>query len=118
MARAWALLVGIAFAVVALDVTELRSHERPLIDRHDCQANPSAHTRELDGSLRGDALYRFVYGTLLGLGAQPRPGFPHVDVGPVCTLGWKDPVAAIKIGPRVFLVTFAGARVDTVEDVT
>jgi hypothetical protein len=59
-----------------------------------------------------------VYGTLLGFGAQPRPGFPRVDVGPVCTLGWKDPVAAIKIGPRVFLVTFAGARVDTVEDVT
>ena len=118
MRRAWALLVGIAVAALALDVTELRSHERPLLDRRDCQASPSTHTRELDGSQRGDALYRFVYGTLLGLGAKPRAGFPHVEVGPVCTLGWKDPVAAIKIGPHVFLVTFQGAHVASVEDAT
>lgn len=118
MLRAWALLVGIAVAALALDVSELRGHERPLIDRRDCQASPSAHTRELDGSQRGDALYRFVYGTLLGLGPKPRSGFPHVDVGPVCTLGWKDPVAAIKIGPRVFVVTFQGPHVASVEDAT
>jgi hypothetical protein len=118
MRRAWALLVGIAVAVLSLDVAELRGHERPLIDRHNCQASPTAHTRELDQSLRGDALYRFVYGTLLELGGKPRAGFPHVAVGPVCTLGWKDPVAAIKIGPRVFLVTFEGAHVASVDDAT
>jgi hypothetical protein len=117
MARAWALLVGIAIAVAALDVTELRGHERPLLDRRDCQASPSAHTLELDGSRRGDVLYRFVYGTLLGFDmTKSHAGFPHVDVGPACTLGWKDPVAAIKIGSRVFRVRFNGARVASVED--
>jgi hypothetical protein len=113
------LLVALGAAVVAFDVAELRGHERPLIDRRTCDERPSPHTRELDGSQRGDALYRFVYGTLLGLGASPpRAGFPHVDAGPACTLGWKDPVAAIRIGARVFVVTFEGAHVDSVEDRT
>jgi hypothetical protein len=115
MRRAWTLLVAIAVAVVALDVAELHSHERPLIDRRSCLEEPSSHTLELDGSQRGDALYRFVYSTLLGFdAAKARAGFPHVDPAPACTVGWKDPVAAIKIGPRVFLITFAGARVDSV----
>ena len=115
--RAWALLVGIAVAVVAVDAAELRRHERPLIDRRSCLEEPSSHTLELDGSRRGDALYRFVYSTLLGFGSG-RAGFPHVDAAPACTVGWKDPVAAIKIGARVFLITFAGARVDSVTDNT
>ena len=69
----------------------------------------------LDTSARGDALYRFVFGTLFGLGSQaPRAGFPHMDVAPVCTLGWREPVAALKVGPRVLLVRFAGARVESV----
>jgi hypothetical protein len=119
MRRAWALLAAIAIAVVAVDVAELRGNERPLIDRRSCQADPSAHTLELDGSRRGDALYRFVYSTMLGYGAaKSRSGFPHVDAAPACTVGWKDPVAAIMIGPRVFLITFAGGRVDTVTDNT
>jgi hypothetical protein len=117
MRRAWTLLVAIAVAVVALDVAELRGRERPLIDRRSCQEEPSPHTLELDGSRRGDALYRFVYSTLLGFNAaNARAGFPHVDPAPACTVGWKDPVAAIKIGPRVFLITFAGGRVDSVTD--
>jgi hypothetical protein len=111
--RAWALLVAIAVAVAASDVAELRGHERPLIDRRSCQEEPSSYTLALDGSLRGDALYRFVYSTLLGFG-RSRAGFPHVEPAPACTVGWKDPVAAIRIGPHVFLVTFAGARVDSV----
>jgi hypothetical protein len=117
MARAWAFLAALAVAVVAADAVELRNHERPLIDRRSCQAEPSSHTLELDGSRRGDALYRFVYSTLLGFGGtELRAGFPHVEVGPACTVGWKDPVAAIKIGSRVLLVTFAGARVVSVTD--
>jgi hypothetical protein len=119
MRRAWAFLAAIAIAVVALDAAELRGNERPLIDRQSCQEEPSSHTLELDGSQRGDALYRFVYSTLLGFGAaKPRAGFPHVDAAPACTVGWKEPVAAIKIGPHVFLITFAGARVDSVTDNT
>ena len=75
------------------------------------------HTLELDRSQRGDALYRFVFSTMLGLGTyKPRAGFPHVEAGPVCTLGWKDPVAAIKIGPHVFVVKFAGKHVASVEE--
>jgi hypothetical protein len=105
--------------VVAADVAELRYHERALIDRRSCQEEPSSHTLELDGSQRGDALYRFVYSTLLGFGAaKARAGFPHVEAAPACTVGWKDPVAAIKIGPRVFRITFVGARVDSVADET
>ena len=105
-------MAAIAAAVVLLDASALSGGERPLIDRHTCVENPSPHTRALDGSRRGDVLYRFVYGTLFGLGARkPRAGFPHVEVAPVCTLGWKDPVAAIKIGPRIFLITFDGAQV-------
>jgi len=54
---------------------------------------------------------------MLGLGTyKPRAGFPHVEAGPVCTLGWKDPVAAIKIGPHVFVVKFAGKHVASVEE--
>jgi hypothetical protein len=117
MGRAWAFLAVIAIAVVAADVAELRSHERPLIDRRSCQEEPSSHTLELDGSQRGDVLYRFVYSTLLGFGGtRLRTGFPHVDVGPACTVGWKEPVAAIKIGARVLLVTFADGRVVSVTD--
>jgi hypothetical protein len=117
--RAWAFLAAIAVAVVAVDSAELSRHERPLIDRQSCLEEPSSHTLELDGSQRGDALYRFVYSTLLGFGAaKARAGFPHVDAAPACTVGWKDPVAAIKIGPHVFLITFAGARVDSVADTT
>jgi hypothetical protein len=117
MRRAWTLLVAIAVAVVALDVAELRGRERPLIDRRSCQEEPSSYTLALDGSQRGDVLYRFVYSTLLGLGrSRPRAGFPHVDAAPACTVGWKDPVAAIKIGPHVFVITFVGARVDSVTD--
>jgi hypothetical protein len=108
-------LTAIAAAAVASDVTALRAGTRPLIDRHSCLENPSSHTLELDTSTRGDALYRFVYGTLFGLGSHaPRAGFPHMDVAPVCTLGWREPVAALKIGPRVLLVRFAGAHVDSV----
>jgi hypothetical protein len=117
MTRVWTFLAAVAVAVVAVDVVELRSRERPLIDRQSCLEEPSSHTLELDGSQRGDALYRFVYSTLLGFNAaKARAGFPHVDPAPACTVGWKDPVAAIKIGPRVFLITFAGARVDSVTD--
>jgi hypothetical protein len=117
MRRAWTFLAAIAVAVVAADVAELRADERPLIDRRSCQEDPSSHTLELDGSARGDALYRFVYSTLLGFGAaRARAGFPHVDPAPACTVGWKDPVAAVKIGPRVFRITFVGARVDSVAD--
>ena len=118
MARAWAFLAAIAVAVVAVDVAELRSHERPLIDRRSCQEEPSSHTLELDGSQRGDALYRFVYSTLLGFGGYQsfEPASRMSRSAPACTVGWKDPVAAIKIGPRVFLVTFAGARVVSVTD--
>jgi len=110
--RAWATLAAIAIAAVGFDAEALRGHERPLIDRHTCVEEPSPHTRALDGSLRGDVLYRFVYGTLFGLGERkPRAGFPHVEVAPVCTLGWKDPVAAIKIGAQIFLVKFEGTHV-------
>jgi hypothetical protein len=119
MRRAWAFLAAIAVAVVAVDAAELRAHERPLIDRQSCQEEPSAHTLELDGSRRGDVLYRFVYSTLLGYGAaKARSGFPRVDAAPACTIGWKDPVAAIRIGPHVFRITFVGARVDSVTDST
>jgi hypothetical protein len=115
MRRAWAILLVAAATAVALDVAELGARERPLLDRRTCVDEPSTHTLALDRSRRGDALYRFVYGTLLGFGTHVRSGFPHVDVGPVCTLGWKDPVAAIKVGPHIFLVTFDGARVAAVE---
>jgi hypothetical protein len=115
MKAAWAFLATVAVGVVALDAVELRGSERALIDRRTCLEEPSAHTLELDRSPRGDALYRFVYGTLFGLGRNARAGFPHVDAGPVCTVGWKDPVAALKIGPHIFLVTFDGARVVDVE---
>jgi hypothetical protein len=112
--RAWATLAAVAVAAVALDASALDGGGRPLIDRRTCVEEPSRHTLALDGSRRGDVLYRFVYGTLFGLGARrPRTGFPHVEVAPVCTLGWKDPVAAIKIGPRIFLITFDGAHVVT-----
>jgi hypothetical protein len=113
---AWVLLAVIAVGVVVLDAVELRRTERALIDRRTCLEEPSAHTLELDRSARGDALYRFVYGTLFGLGRRaPRAGFPHLDAGPVCTVGWKDPVAALKIGTRIFLVTLDDARVVSVE---
>ena len=109
------LLAAIAAAALACDVAVLRAHARPLLDRHSCSENPSSHTLALDTSARGDALYRFVFGTLFGLGSQaPRAGFPHMDVAPVCTLGWREPVAALKVGPRLLLVRFAGARVESV----
>src|SRR5206468_3404209 len=80
------LLAAIAAAALACDVAVLRAHARPLLDRHSCSENPSSHTLALDTSARGDALYRFVFGTLFGLGSQaPRAGFPHMDVAPVCT---------------------------------
>jgi len=115
MRRAWAIVAVAAAVAVASDVAALNAHARPLLDRRTCLDEPSEHTLALDRSRRGDALYRFVYGTLLGFGTHPRVGFPHVEVGPVCTLGWKDPVAAIKIGSSVFVVTFEGARVATVK---
>jgi len=102
-------------AVLAVDVAALRAGTRPLIDRRSCLDNPSSHTLALDTSLRGDALYRFVYATLFGLGPYaPRAGFPHVDVAPACTLGWREPVAALRVGPRVLLVRFAGSHVASV----
>ena len=110
------LLATIAATALACDVAALRADTRPLIDRHSCLENPSSHTLALDTSTRGDALYRFVYATLFGLGSQaPRAGFPHLDVAPACTLGWREPVAALKIGSRVLLVHFAGAHVDSVQ---
>jgi len=116
MRRVWLFLATVGVGVVALDAVELRGSERALIDRRTCLEEPSSHTLELDRSPRGDALYRFVYGTLFGLGRQPpRSGFPHMNAGPVCTLGWKDPVAALKIGPHIFLVTLDGARVVSVK---
>ena len=102
-------------AVLAVDVATLRAGTRPLIDRRSCLDNPSSHTLALDTSTRGDALYRFVYATLFGLGPYaPRAGFPHVDVAPVCTLGWREPMAALNVGPRVLLVRFAGSHVESV----
>jgi hypothetical protein len=108
------ILAAIAAAALACDVAALRVGRRPLIDRHSCLENPSSYTVALDTSARGDALYRFVYATLFGLGRYaPRPGFPHMDLAPACTLGWREPVAAVKIGPRVLLVRFAGAHVES-----
>jgi hypothetical protein len=116
LARVWTVLGATAAVAVAVDVAVFRADERPLIDRRTCLAEPSVHTLALDRSRRGDALYRFVYTTLLGLGEHARrPGFPHVDVAPACTVGWKDPVAAIKIGPTIFVVTFDGARIVSVK---
>ena len=106
------MLAAIAVAAAAFDAQALRGHERPLIDRRTCVEEPSPHTRALDASRRGDVLYRFVYGTLFGLGRNGgRTGFPHAEVAPACTLGWKDPVAAVKIGATIFLIRFDGARV-------
>ena len=116
MTRAWAGLGAVAVVALGLLVALVRTGERPLIDRHDCLDDPSSYTRALDRSQRGDALYRFVYDTLFGLGTYPpRPGFPHVDMAPACTVGWKDPVAAIKIGPRIYVVRFEGRHVASVK---
>ena len=102
--------------MAVLSALALRDGERPLIDRRTCLDAPSSHTIALDRSRRGDVLYRFVYTTLFGLGEhEPRAGFPHVGLAPACTVGWKDPVAAIRIGARIFLVTFEGARVVSVK---
>ena len=112
---AWLSLAATGAVVLACDVTALRTGTRPLIDRQSCLDSPSSHTLALDTSLRGDALYRFVYATLFGLGPYaPRAGFPHVKVAPACTLGWREPVAALKVGPRVLLVRFAGSHVESV----
>src|SRR5215467_7186924 len=106
------ILAVVGAAALACDVASLRAGTRPLIDRRSCLDNPSSHTLALDTSVRGDALYRFVYATLFGLGSYaPRAGFPHVDVAPVCTLGWRKPDAALRVGSRVFVVRFAGAHV-------
>jgi len=113
--HAWATLAVCAAAVAVFSTVVFSAHARPLLDRRTCVEEPSAYTIALDRSLRGDALYRFVYATLFGLGGHGRAGFPHVGVAPVCTLGWKDPVAAIRIGERVFLVTFDGAHVASVK---
>ena len=107
-----AILAVTGAAALACDVASLRAGTRPLIDRRSCLDDPSSHTIALDTSMRGDALYRFVYATLFGLGSYaPRAGFPHVDVAPVCTLGWREPEAALKVGARVVLVRFAGSHV-------
>ena len=107
-----AILAVTGGAALACDVASLRAGTRPLIDRRSCLDDPSSHTLALDTSVRGDALYRFVYATLFGLGSYaPRSGFPHVDVAPVCTLGWREPEAALKVGPRVVFVRFAGSHV-------
>ena len=117
MKRAWAILAAVAAAAVIADGVALRPAGRPLIERRTCDESQTSHTVALDMSPRGDVLYRFVYTTLFGLGDHaPRPGFPHVEMAPACTLGWKDPVAAIRIGSHIFLVTFDGARIVSVKD--
>ena len=67
---------------------------------------------------------RFEHAEIAAFGMTRRRGIAASDdaglrvlaecFAPVCTLGWKDPVAALKIGARVFLVTLEGTRVVSV----